>query len=197
MSTTTYEERKRVAHIMASARVGHNKSQEEVSKAVGCSVNTIKNWERGDSLPDIMEMIKYCWAIGINPQQALDCFVYPEMEKFSSSTSDDDVKKVFIEMVEDMSPSEIRGLLFVRSTFNGGSWIAYLQKMLADSQTPLDMRIGVTRLIESNYKTTKAQNRLNRPNNIQPNMQILADAIERAEQSINAGKDTYTLMKGE
>lgn len=58
------------SEIMAEARIGKNRSQQYMAKALGRSLTTIQNWESGISIPKLSDMGAWFGALGVNPMRS-------------------------------------------------------------------------------------------------------------------------------
>lgn len=183
----------RLGEILKEDRESKGISRDKLASKTGFSSATIKNWEHGYSSPDIPELVTFYKEIGMNPSKAINAIIYPDMDGLTGADDDESVDKAFNAMFGDLSITEKRHLLFMKSSYHGSDWMSLLQMITAHLHTPLAARYAVAQLIATHYKLTEATGSIVCEDNIRPNMDLLEKAIEMGQKAAFDGLNAYTI----
>lgn len=168
----------RFSKIWWKSRADAEKSQEYMALGLGVSKKTIQNWEKGIASPNLYQGMEWFQLLGLNPIHYYLEFLYPSL--FNGDGNSNDAKSLdeaLISLVKNSSPLEKKQLLYLMSGNHGSSWYALLQLFTAHCHTSMQSRAATARLILDNYEIENKNNKLVCPDNVQPDMSILNQAI--------------------
>lgn len=192
------ERENRFAQIWRTSRVEAGKTQEFMAKGLGVSKKTIQNWENGITAPDLFMGSEWFRVLGINPLPYYLSFIFPDMfSDISPNDSDGAIEQALILLIRNSTAVEKRELLYLMAGQHGSSWYSLLQMFTAHCHTSMKSRIGVARNILENYEIESATGQLVCTENIQPDIEMLRNAIEEGKKSVMAGNTGYTSVINE
>lgn len=181
------------AKIWVNSRVDAGKTQDYMAKGLGISTKTIQNWENGVTAPDFFMGSEWFRVLGINPLPYYLSFVFPDLfADISPNDSDDSIEQALMILIKNSTAIEKRELLYLMAGRHGSSWYSLLQMFTAHCHTSMKSRIGVARNILENYEIEAATGQLVCPTNIQPDIEMLRNAVEEGKKSVISGNFGYT-----
>lgn len=185
----------KIGNFLARSRAKAGVSQEYMANEIGVARGTIIKWERGESLPDILQGFAWFSAINVNPIPYLLYYHSPDLfeDLFSNyeSSSEKSVCRAFDELISQMSVIEKRQLLFLMAGEHGSDWHSMLQMYVADAHTSLRSRHNIAQQILNNYEIESEANVLNCPNNVKPDLRLLRSAVDKSREAIKDGLEHY------
>lgn len=183
----------KVANMLVRSRTDAGLSQRQMAKALGKSIKTISNWEKGYGSPDAVTQMEWFDVCGLNELPYLLAKNYPEIYTDLSITSDlKDIKAAIIKYIQDISDEgEIRQLAFCMFGNTGSSWKQQLNMLTAHNHCSMRSRVSVAQNIYDNYNIEKIKGELVCPDNIQPDMNALKAATNKGRDAIFNGHDGY------
>ena len=185
------------AKIWVNSRVDAGKTQDYMAKGLGVSTKTIQNWENGVTAPDFFMGSEWFRVLGINPLPYYLSFVFPDLfADISPNDSDDSIEQALMILIKNSAAIEKRELLYLMAGRHGSSWYSLLQMFTAHCHTSMKSRIGVARNILENYEIEAATGQLICPTNIQPDIEMLRNAVEEGKRSVIAGNTGYANAVG-
>lgn len=181
------------ALMIARARTDAGVSQRYIAQALGISERTVKNWEVGSSLPNILQLVSWFKACGLNPvRYVLDWLNPADFDGLCAEDSADDIKNALLEYISSVATeNEIRKLAFCIFGNHGSSWNAQLEMLCAHDHTTMRSRVTVARAILENYEMEAAQGALVATDHISPNLDHLRAAVESGKDAVQEGKAGY------
>lgn len=181
------------ALMLAQARNDAGLSQRFVAQAVGVGERTVKNWEAGSSAPNIVQMMSWFRACGINPiRYVLEWLDPANFDGLTAESDLEDIKSALLAYIEDVSSEkEIRQLAFCIFGKHGSSWRSQLDMLTAHNHTTLHSRVTAARAILENYEMEQAQGMLINAETVPPNIERLRTAVERGKTAVQDGKTGY------
>lgn len=186
------EESKRLASILSNARYNSNVSQEEMAMSLGVSKNTIYNFEKGTSTPNIAQFMNWFKTLGLNPTSYILQYFNPnEFENIEASDSDEKIEKALDLLIHELTIEQKRGLLYWWYGSHNSDPNSVLQLILADLHTPLANRVNIARTIIDNFEMCEKLGTLVGTEHIMPDMSNLRDAARSAKTAVMDGKDGY------
>ena len=192
---TKQEKAKRLARIWIDSRKKAGKTQEYMANGLSVSTKTVQNWEKGITAPDLYMSSEWFDLLGINPLPYYLSFMYPELfENIAPEDSDEKLETALMSLIKKSTMTEKRQLLFLMAGSHGSSWYSLLQMFTAHCHTDLRSRVMAAQLILENYEMDKSTNRLVCPKNIQPDIDILREAVENGKKAVYNNKKGYTNM---
>lgn len=178
--------------ILIESRESKNKSQRYMAKAMSKSPTTIANWEDGISVPNIVDVLEWFEALGINPAQYMMKLVDPELDRINDYSNDEINKKNLIEFISNIATPSIRQKLAFNLLGNTGSFYeAQLELITAHNLCTMDVKVNNAWLIYHHYIMAKNRNELMQ-SDIKPNEDLLINAITKGEEAAFNGKEGYT-----
>ena len=181
------------ATMIARARGDAGLSQRYIAQALGVSERTVKNWEVGSSLPNILQLIGWFKACGVNPvRYVLDWLNPAEFDGLSAESDIADIKSALLEYLSSVATENaIRTLSFCIFGGHGSSWNAQLEMLCAHDHTTMHSRVTVARAILENYEMEAAQGNLVATDHIAPDLDRLRAAVESGKDAAQEGKAGY------
>lgn len=197
MEETRSERIERFALMHAQARDRAGKSQEYMAAELCVSKKTIQNWEKGVSSPSFFQSLEWFRVLDMNPFPYYLQMVFPDDMEVIGGSSDEDIEKAFDVMMDNISISTKRALLYLFYGNHGSSPTAVLQMMLAHLHCPIKDRIAPASIIEQMYIMEKELGNLVCPDNIQPDMDMLKKAINQGKDSAVKNEPGYSFIEKE
>lgn len=180
------EERQLIADkfgkMWRQSRLDAGKSQDYMAKALGVSKKTIQNWEAGYASPSQIMGFKWFEALDVPALPYYLKLLYGEFNGISKESSDDDVKKALIKLIEDMDSETVRKVLFLLYGDHGSPVQAIVDLTVAYVHTPLPARLGVADLVLTNYEIATAYKATQ--NHVTPNVEYLHKSIEDGKKAV-------------
>lgn len=183
----------RVAEFISSLRKKADISREKLAHGASFSSATLKRWENAETVPSIAQLMEIVELTGLNLDHALLKFRHPELYSTAGDADEAAVNAAFDEYVNTMSIRDKRHILFAVSCRHGGDRYALMELVSAYLQIPMAARYAIAQLIETQYNLSVANNAIQCPNNIQPNMALLHSAIESGRDAALSGLTGYSL----
>lgn len=189
-----YERAQDFSLIWSKSRTSVGKSQEFMALGLGVSKKTIQNWEKGISSPNFFQGSEWFRLLGLNPLPYYLEFIYSK-DFFNTSdiTDSEELNTLLMDLIITLPLECKQQLLFLLSGSHGSSPISVLQLMMAHLQTPLMERVSHANMIMTDYDLAKHTDRLNNPEEIQPNLHILNKGIQEGRNSAISGGSGYTI----
>lgn len=179
--------------IMAEARIGKNRSQQYMARALGRSLTTIQNWESGISIPKLSDMGAWFGALGVNPMRSCLNYLHPDLYKnltqASSQKEIDDALLFYIQNIA--SDHEKRELAFCIFGETGSSWPAQLDELTARNHLPIAHRINIARITVETYCMIRELGKLRGLDHVMPDIENVERAIENCKESVRNGRTEY------
>lgn len=188
------EERcKRFTKIWTESRADAKKTQAYMAEGLGVSKKTIQNWENGVSSPDLFSGSEWFRLLGLNPLPYYLAYLFPELfDGIVPDDEDDTIEEALMLLIQNSTPVEKRQLLYLMAGRHGSSWYSILQMFTAHCHTGLKSRVNAARLILENYEMDKQTGKLVCPDNIQPDLTMLENAVEEGKRAVLKSYSGYT-----
>lgn len=185
-----------LSYLISQARIDGGKTQEQIAEIMGVSRSTIQNWEKGNSLPDLDEFGKLCEAAGVNPVPYVLQFYCPlEFEGITGRDEDLRIRNALKLLADNLPIRDCRGMLYVLYGNHGSSQTALIQMMIAHLQTPMANRVIDAKVVADHYEFAEKLGFIVNPENIQPDMNILRQAIKEATDAVFNKESGYFIQK--
>lgn len=188
------EDKKRLSNMLILSRAESGLSQERVALELGITRKTVQNWERGISAPTLPQAISWFRVMKIAAMPYLIQFIFPDMEGISAKDSDDKLRKELLSLIEAMPAEGVRQLMYLLYADHGSSPRAALNLMTAHLQCSLRDRYHHAKIIIDDYKLSYERNETVQPQHIQPNVELIDDAIAQSRTAILNEKNNYMLV---
>lgn len=164
------------------SRLDAGKSQEYMAKALGVSKKTVQNWEAGYASPSQIMGFKWFEALDVPPLPYYLALLYKEFDGISQESTDEDVKKALIKLIENLDSDTVRKVLFLLYGDHGSPIPAIVDLTVAYVHTPLPARVGVAELILTGYEIASAYKHTSE--HVEPNVEYLRKSIEDGKQAV-------------
>ncbi len=182
----------RFSKIWWQSRYDAHMTQEKLALGLGVSRKTIQNWEKGISSPTLFESMEWFRILGLNPMPYYLSYLFPDdVGDIKGSDGDERIEDALSVLVDQLPNMAKRQLLYILFGNHGSSPTAVLNLMNAHLQCPLRDRIGQATHIAENYELNKAMGSEVRPDNIQPDVELLRKSIESAKEAVVQKKHGY------
>ena len=153
---------KRLAKILKSSRERFGKTQDYLAIGLNVSKNTIVNWEKGTSKPDIFQLLDWFELLGTNPIPYMYQLMNPTL--MHDLKPSDSIKKLHeaLLLIDDNLPEKrIRTKLYHEYGTYGGDPYAIEQLMLMYEKLPIEHRLIIAKLIFNVFKLCEEKHELN------------------------------------
>lgn len=177
MGTRRKEYKAGLALSLYNARLKAHISQEYMAQELEVSKKTVISWEKGLSEPTIDRCLEWFDVCDVNPMSAILDIVWPDMPVKDTDTA---FEKLFSDLPQPMKQS----LIFLFFGKHGSSPEALIQLLLAYLHTPLTARATQAITSANMYVLEKELGRDSCPDEIQPNIDVLTEAINEARHKI-------------
>ena len=185
----------RFSKIWWQSRADADRSQEFMAIGLGVSKKTVQNWEKGISSPDLFQGSEWFRILGLNPLPYYLAFLYPELfDGISPEKSDEDLNLALHHLINQATPQEKRQLLFLMAGKHGSSWYALLQMFTAHCHTSMQCRVATARIVLDNYEMQQETGELVCPANVQPDLDVLRNAIESGKSAAQKKRAGYATV---
>lgn len=191
-SESRIERTQRFAKIWWQSRADAAKSQEFMALGLGVSKKTIQNWEKGISSPDLFQGSEWFRLLGLNPMPYYVSFLYPNLFKGFDPADNARIEEALLFLIQQSTQMEKRELLFLMTGAHGSSWYSLLQMFTAHCHTSMQARVSTARMVLENYEMEKATSQLVCPDNVQPDLALLENAIARGRRAVFLREKGYT-----
>lgn len=188
------EDKKRLARMLMLSRAESGLSQEKVALELGIAKKTVQNWERGVSAPTLPQAIGWFRVLKVPAMPYFLQFMFPDIEGIGSKDSDAKIKKELLSLIEELPPEGIRQLMYLFYGSHGSSPRGIMNMLTAHLQSPMKDRYIHAVTILEDYKISHEKESLTKPENIQPNLPLLEEAIKNARESIISDKENYMIV---
>ena len=182
----------RFAKIWWKSRADAGKSQEFMALGLGVSKKTIQNWEKGISSPDLFHGSEWFRLLGLNPLHYYLSFLYPSLFESSNIQNEQEIEDTLVTLIKQATSREQRELLYLMTGNHGSSWYSLLQMFTAHCHTSMHSRVSAARLILENYEMDQKTGALVCPDEIQPDLQMLEQAISQGKHAAENKENGYT-----
>lgn len=164
------------------SRIDAGKSQDYMAKALGVSKKTVQNWEAGYASPSQIMGFKWFEALDVPALPYYLHLLYDEFNGISKDSSDEDVKKALIKLIENLDAETVRKILFLLYGDHGSPVQAIVDLTVAYVHTPLPARLGVADLVLTNYEIATAYKITQ--DHIRPNTEYLHKSIDDGKKAV-------------
>lgn len=185
----------KIEEILRQSRYMSGKSQEYMAFELGVARKTVQNWERGASEPTVDQAIEWFRALNMSPVPYLYQYVYPNIDNLCSEESDTKLRDTLIKIIKELPSEEMRQLLYLFYGDHGSSPRAVMNMVTAHLQTPMQSRVAQGSVILKNYEMAQKKGQLTSKQHIQPNVDLLKQAIAAGEDAAVKNIEAYTIIK--
>lgn len=183
-----------ICEALREARNISGKSQEYMALELGIARKTVQNWEKGISEPSLGQAIDWFKLLGINPLPYLFQVVYPDMKGINPADDTEIIKQGLENLLLSLPEEGIRQLMYLFYGEHGSSPRAILNMITAHLQTPMGARVSQGNIILKNYEIARKKDKLTDKNHVQPNIELLTDAIAKGEEAEIKDANAYILV---
>lgn len=182
--------KEQLGNILATTRTTAKMSQRDMARSLNVSIGTISNWEQGMGCPDMVEFLEWFEACKMIPMKAILEFFYPNTYKYNDSEKE---RTALIHYIKEVATDdEIEKLAFNIYGNTGSNWRSQLEMWTAHNNTSLRSRVNAAQFILDSYEIEKARDELITGENIQPNEELLRNAINAGKKSAIDRKNSYS-----
>lgn len=182
-----------LANILGRVRVEKRCSQEQMALELGVARKTVQNWEKGVSEPTIHQAISWFEVLAVSPLPYLFQYMYPDMEGISSADADEHLRQMLFNLLTELPPEGVRQLLYLFYGNHGSSPRAVLNMVTAHLQTSMRDRVTAGSVILKNYEIAQKKDTVAKKEHVQPNVELLRDAIKKGEEAVVGDEEAYIL----
>lgn len=184
----------KIAEALKEARNISGKSQEYMALELEVARKTVQNWEKGVSEPTLGQAVSWFEAINISPIPYLIQVVHTDMEGISANDDISKLRQSLHQLLDEIPEEGIRQLLYLFYGSHGSSPRAALNMLTAHLQTPLKDRVCQGYLILKNYEIANKKGLNTADGHIQPNIELLKEAIAKGEEADIKNAKAYILQ---
>lgn len=182
-------------HFLAKCRTEANFSRKKMSHEIGVSESTIKAWEMGQGSPTLPMLLKWFRVTGCNPYKYLLDFFWPEyFEGLTFESPDEKIRRAVQFYISDVAhQSVIEKLHYLVFNDFGGEWTGVLNMICAHASTSLNSRCRTAEIIMTSYEFSVANHTARILPGIEPNCNLLLQAISEAKNATMINKRGYAI----
>lgn len=188
------EDKARLSRMLMISRAESGLSQEKVALEMGIAKKTVQNWEKGASAPTLPQAIEWFRVMNVPAMPYFLQFMFPDIEGICGKDDDSKIRKELINLIETLPDEGIRQLMYLFYGNHGSSPRGIMNMLTAHLQSPLRSRYSHAVTILDDYKIAAEKNETVKPENIQPNLEILEHAVEQGRKAIIGNKDNYNIL---
>lgn len=177
------------SEMWKKSREDCGKSQEFMAKSLGVSRKTVQNWEDGLSSPNHQKGLEWFAVLGLSPMHYYIRALYPQPS--DNISREKYVEETLFSIIKDLPCETKEKLLYLLAGKHGSSPICMMELTTAHLQCPLRDRLNVAHNVAINYELAKIEGKVISNDDIQPNMPLLYDAIDKGMDSVRHGKSGY------
>lgn len=188
------EDRKRLARMLMLSRAESGLSQEKVALEMGIAKKTVQNWEKGVSAPTLPQAVEWFRVMEVPAMPYFLQFMFPDIEGIGAQHEDEKIRSELINLIQTIPAEGIRQLMYLFYGNHGSSPRGIMNMLTAHLQSPLRDRYSHAVMILHDYKLSQEKNETTKPEHIQPNIELLEEAIAKGRQAIIKGKENYNIL---
>lgn len=186
----------RFAEMYRQSREDAGKSQEYCARALGVSRKTVQNWESGLSTPNQIIGVEWFKVLGLSPMPYLHNVYLGE--SFSKRKTESEYhKNELIKFIQNASPNLVEKLFYIFCGKHGSSPVGIVEICLMHVNVPMQARIQLAQGVLSSYKLFKILGGEALNANVEVDVDLIEEAIEKATEAVTKNNKGYTLIKGE
>lgn len=186
-----YEVEEKIALILRESRAKAGVSQDYIARKLDVSKKTIQHWENAQNTPNAKTIMKWFDAVDIPIYPYLYKLTHSELSALNANSSDDDVRKALISIINDMDMKQMRQHFFEMFGEHGTAPSGMGEVKTAYLHLPMYVKIGIAEIICTQFEIAEARGELVQPDKIMPDKDALREYISKAKDAVINGKDTY------
>lgn len=183
---------KELKNILVTSRQVSGKTIEYVAHELGVSKKTVYNWEYGLSEPSASQFLRWFPTIGLNPIPYIYNYYFPRYQHIKPSTDDKRIKEAFKEVSKLFTTRQMRIMMLVmkqKASDIEPLWELFLCYLQNGQFNRIINATGVVTAYELDGPYD--------PDAVQPNIQIVKKAIEKAKEAYAKGNKGYIVLERE
>lgn len=183
----------RIAALLYNARAKAGCSQENIAEMLDISKQTVRNWEKGTSTPNLNEFVMWYRVLGMNCFRDIMRLIHPELyEDFEGSHPDVEQRRNgLFKYLADCPPGEVDKLAFLIFGAHGSDWPSMLDEYVANAHCSMHSRAAVCGLILDNYTLEAGTGELVEPETAPPCLKNLKSAYAAGKSAAHLGRNEY------
>lgn len=175
--------------ILKKARLDANVEISYLSKAMGKTERTIKNWEQNTE-PSFLDMCAW-FRILDRPMWSYLRSEIIDVEPLSSNDTVDLHRTELLHYFTKSSSSELRKLCYLIFWKHGSNWHSLLELMMKHVCSPLYQRVISARSVLIGYEMDSDHDLIFEQIGILPDLENLKACIEKGTEAAKAGRNSY------
>lgn len=186
------EDAKRLAKLLSEARYKSGISQEQMAMALRVSKNTVYNFEKGTSTPDLFQFMAWYETLGLNPTSYILQYMNPsDIEGVTADSSDEQILESLDTLLNELTPHLRRCVLYLLFGSHQGDPYAMLQLFVAHAHLPMNYRFSIANTILETYKMCERCGDLKDTSHVMPDIEALEKAVKQGREAAINGQDGY------
>lgn len=179
----------RIGDKLREIRTNADLTQKQVALGLRCSASTVKNYENGLSIPNLVDMLGYCKICGVNFEHFIHTTIQPD---YSPGNNIVEMRRQLSDYILYSATDWTVQLVYFNTLGGHGSSSTQQFNMLAmNNQCSMESRTRVARLISDNYAFEKSTGRLSNTDVVDVNDGALKDALSRGLNAALNGDQGY------
>lgn len=168
---------------------------EDMAFEIGISRASVARIETGEYVPDLDEWKRICDVCHRDSMRSLLAVLKPDIyAKLTTCGSIGDTLSALDDYLHHYSTEHTqREIAYMVLGDHGSDAVAIIELVTAYLHLPLYMRHGIAHMILASYKEANRLDILNCPDNVQPDIVMLDNAIEAGTKASLSGKERYNL----
>lgn len=168
--------------VLKAMRIKAGLTQEALSEKINVSAASIHKWERGDSSPNVTQVLKWIAACGMDERPFTDRFRNPDM--FGDGYDPEMLMRIIVHIPED----EQRQILALLHSPYRRAW---LQLLFCHAELPLRARIPSASAVANFHDLAEIKGTLVPVEGAEPDMDYLKSCLEAGLNAFSSGETSY------
>lgn len=183
---------RRIADLLYNARTKAGLSQEKIAEMLGKSKQTVRNWEKGTSTPNLNEFVMWYRVLGMNCFRDILRLIHPELyADFEGIHPDVEQRRNgLFKYLADCPPGEVDKLAFLIFGAHGSDWPSMLDEYVANAHCSMRSRAAVCGLVLDNYTLEAGTGELIEPD-------VAPPCVDNLKTAYSAGKSAAQMSRNE
>lgn len=183
----------KMASMLKKSREAFKKTQDYMAIGLNVSKNTIINWEKGTSRPDIFQLCDWFDLLGVNATTYIFQITSPkEIPDIKPNDDYEVLLNSFIEISKSISDERLRQKIYQEYGPHGSDPDSLDQLFNAYLHLPIEDRTIIANLILNVFNMCEAKNELISTNYPMPNIDTLKNSIHLGTQAAIKGNFGYS-----
>lgn len=181
-----------MSNIWALSRESTGRSREYIADELGVSPNTVTNWERGTSAPNILQALDWFDVLGVEPYRYFLDFRYPDIFAGLDADSDMDAITAALHQIVRMTPDVVQRQWVDMMLDDGIPFQALQAGATLYFKLSMPSRVILANSMAGMHDTAAQVRQLRNMDKIRFSRELLDTAVNRAKKAAMLRQSGYT-----